>query len=51
MVNSINHSDIVLYKASHEYAKLGRMLYHILKLCDIDSIESKVYKDQAACVV
>ena len=53
MVNSINHSDTVLYKVSHEWVYLDRMICHILKLCGSDSIESKViiYKGNAACVV
>ena len=52
MVNSINYSDIVLYKTAHECAQFGRMIDHILKLCGIDSIESNIiiYKGNAACV-
>jgi hypothetical protein len=53
MVNSIHHSEIILYKATHECAKLDKMIYHILKLYGNDSIESNVitYKGNASCVV
>ena len=53
MVNSTNHYDIVWHKASHECVYLDRMIYHILKLCGVDSIESIVitYKGNTTSVV
>ena len=53
VATSTNHSEIIaLYKASHEYVWLRRMINHIQQSCDISSITKPTitYEYNSACI-